>query len=433
MVTPTTGTLIQALGVQIFKKRFAGGAKFSDVDGLNLEFDKYEHLRLAEVCVDSFARDDKRTQEQQDAIGFWTTLREAQAGVTNISQLTMRQAMTIFDDIFFCGSLQGVSLVKKDGIWQGKNHLFAITTFTDSAPPAQILIDPKYCFKRPKHKGDNQFLSACGCLLHEMCHAFLTIYGCDGDNKDCVAQPERPGIKLRNDNCGLQTHARAWHRLAGAIQDRSTALLGTGMKLYNAEDAIREVDCELDDDNTEADRWIPSPCDLNRLFDADDRKRIREAIVAKKKGDHELSTRTSPVPRRAARTKAAPVSSLVAAQKTSSTRTTVKSVAAAKKGPTARQDPTPRRSSRVPAKSVAYSSKSSPQVITTHSAAISPSTVGKRVANGRVEKRRYSYCGRLGCKPNEREPKTFWSVLGQWGGPISAMVLNKALKRLSHF
>jgi hypothetical protein len=173
----------------------------------------------------------------------------------------------------------------------GVDQIFGITTYPRSWTPfAQILIDPAYCWSEKKHKSDNIFLSTCSCLLHEMCHAFLGLYGCERTNNPddadwCIGADDNDSpCKLhRNDNNGAHGHGRAWHTLAKAVQDRSAALLGTRLKLFGIPDAKLEIKGELADGDSDADRWFPSKCDLDTFFSKADAAALRKIIATKQK------------------------------------------------------------------------------------------------------------------------------------------------------
>jgi hypothetical protein len=249
----------------------------------------YEYLKLAEACAASFIGGKQLTIEQTEAQDAWRALKDGQSSSRIISSLTLRQAMAIFDELFFHGSLQGVTLVvKRKPIYDGAEQLCGITTYIDRdswIPMAQILIHPKHAFEYSKHKGDNLFLSACACLLHEMCHAFLDMYGCN----DCKPSEWRNGCsknadstcnRTHTDNVGQRGHGRAWHTLAKAIEDSATDLLGTTMRLYNFEDVVSEINGTDAKSKAIANRWIPSDCDINKFFSKDEARVVRSAITA---------------------------------------------------------------------------------------------------------------------------------------------------------
>jgi hypothetical protein len=279
-----------------FRTRFAG----ANCNGRYVEedFKFYEYLSLSQACAQSFVESAKLTKRQDEALNTWNALKDKQAAKNIVSILALRTVLSIFDELFFAGSLQCVVVVTKSRILDGDTQLYGITSYPKNwHPSAQILIDPKYCWtgKDSTHKSDNIFLTTCGCLLHEMCHAFLGLYGCDrlapssSDDKDeerpkpwCVDGDDTPCTRYRNDNLGAHGHGRAWHTLAKAIEDSSAALLGTKIKLFNSRDAILEISAPLESGDTEADRWLPSKCDLEKLFSSEDAKIIRKEMTKRK-------------------------------------------------------------------------------------------------------------------------------------------------------
>jgi hypothetical protein len=166
---------------------------------------------------------------------------------------TMMRYYDYFNDIIFCGSLEGLCAIRfcrdSDRLGMGTDDLgAAITPVTGSVHRVQIpdgyaaLIKIKdRSEESPRMDEETRLLSYLSTLLHEMLHVFFGVYVCLCSNA-CR--------KRHADEIGRNGHRKSWQLPALAVEEASLALLGEVVDLSRRtsfeedEEYVESVDAE---------------------------------------------------------------------------------------------------------------------------------------------------------------------------------------------
>lgn len=119
----------------------------------------------------------------------------------------------LFDDLFFGGKLTGICKLKFEPQRPGDGSLLGHTDILMTSDHVSghyklerchiTLFDQKSDHRKPRER----LLGCLGTLLHEMCHAYIGIWGCTDTS-----------CKTRIDNRGKRGHGFAWQDMAYAVE-----------------------------------------------------------------------------------------------------------------------------------------------------------------------------------------------------------------------
>lgn len=123
--------------------------------------------------------------------------------------------VTALDKLLFSGLTAGrlaVSVLNRKGSYEGE------TTFTRDVVPRTTFVTIKLDdFDAYKAKPEEWRARIVGSLVHEMCHAFLLIYGCDG--RQCAT---KESIMY---GTGFTGHGPVWEKIANEAGDMFDAFI----------------------------------------------------------------------------------------------------------------------------------------------------------------------------------------------------------------
>jgi hypothetical protein len=239
---------------------------------------RYESLGLANA-VSAYLKSTNFTDRQRQAISafkIWNS-RHQNDDYMSITIPHLKYIAALFNEIFFWGtiSLLDVRLSHDDDeatawtIYASIPRVDHPEGYRNELPVPTIYIN----LASIKRDHENSNLTSkirrshftYGILLHEMCHAFLTLYSCTGTlngrdeyilDQKCPSPEEC--ARLACVNFGRSGHGRAWFRLVKSIEDTCFDILGITMRLACLSDLISEL-CQTRG-------WMPSECDWNHFF-----------------------------------------------------------------------------------------------------------------------------------------------------------------------
>jgi hypothetical protein len=153
--------------------------------------------------------DDKWTKDQQAGFASLKTLLKS-----NIPS-NPQAIVSALDKLLFSGLMAGrltVSVMNRKGSYEGE------TAFTRDVFPRTPFVTIKIDdFDAYKNQPAERRARIVGSLVHEMCHAFLLIYGCDG--RQCATKESvMYGI-------GFTGHGPVWEKIANEAEDIFAAFI----------------------------------------------------------------------------------------------------------------------------------------------------------------------------------------------------------------
>lgn len=144
----------------------------------------------------------------------------------------MSEAIKIFRDLFFLGHLPPIRFKWNDQLVKSAEEYGHCTPPDTNTGETLIEMDPFIVY--PDANG--RTASLIGTLLHELVHAFLQYWPCDGTlcpELHCAAKHYLP--------LGQVEHGPAWQMLAAAIEMRCTTWLGFPVRLNRKASALKHV------------------------------------------------------------------------------------------------------------------------------------------------------------------------------------------------
>lgn len=150
----------------------------------------------------------------------YTTVQEA--GMTALKGLLTsnipqkpREIVAALDKVFFDGLLQGrlsVSVIDLKGTCEGETYFSQ-----DRVPRTPFVTIQVHDFNEYRNKPKERRVHIVSSLVHEMCHAFLLIYGCDG--RQCATR------HFIANGIGFTGHGPVWTSIADEAENNFNAFI----------------------------------------------------------------------------------------------------------------------------------------------------------------------------------------------------------------
>ena len=210
----------------------------------------------------------------------------ARVGTARPTESDMVDAFDIFDQLFFDCSVSTISveLVTNEQLQADDRPsspackrlwLYGRTTTPSTSYSTKFItelyIDHCLDGANTKHDGETSFLTLCGALLHELCHAFLHLYSCSKAGGWPVENecPSSAACTIhQKENMGSTAHGRAWHHLVKTFEECIPRILGVKLKLWGWEDLQLAL----------SEGWRPSQCDMLTCF-TDENRQVAIATI----------------------------------------------------------------------------------------------------------------------------------------------------------
>ena len=271
-----------------------------DKDEVHEDTGLHEPLALAQALQSKIRRArTKPTDKQAGAIKAWSASRHEiehrlstseELSKRHIQQDDVHKAMRILSKIFFMNSLRTAPVSLDNELTDASGHpLYGHTSAHDTiwSSHIPIQINSKYCLDpaNQKHKASSPFLTICGALLHEMCHAFLHMYSCaraDGWSVNNLERCPRSAVCAQycNENIGKTGHGRAWHILVKEIEEVAPYVLGAHVKLWGEDDFYLALQ----------NGWLPSDCDVANCFSSAAQVLVQQTLEKDIKNTQDFGT-----------------------------------------------------------------------------------------------------------------------------------------------
>nr|POE66241.1 hypothetical protein CFP56_54503 [Quercus suber] len=236
-----------------------------------LRYHQHDVINIAVLAVRSFSFPiDQFSQGQKQALEKWKEWIASEPAKAlcsmhpgNVREETLQRVAAVLNDIFFLGQLPPSIF---HVVWDG--NLAARSIASSSSVTLQFKArkteQHDICRIHPRSEYIKLDMKAVvSVLLHEMCHSFLSRYGCDGA---AVGSCKSPLCQQRSWQNG-RDHGRGWQWLSKGIEDRMFVLLGFKRSLGR-------TSCLVNDLRSKYPKGIPcfrpTACEIEDMFSSHD-------------------------------------------------------------------------------------------------------------------------------------------------------------------
>ncbi|KAK4626476.1 hypothetical protein CLAFUW4_04176 [Fulvia fulva] len=168
-----------------------------------------QHLAWLELPARQW---DPRRAAALNSLGAWLRQHEWLDAIGSVPSIdSMEELFEIFDDLFFASSLRDNYIFR----WMNGGRHCAGLTFTPPGSPMTTIAVNWFLVRWGSFGTIECIVSV---LLHEMCHAYMLVWGCMGKKSGCSRWACQKGSERYVKEIGMGGHGDAWQRLALTVE-----------------------------------------------------------------------------------------------------------------------------------------------------------------------------------------------------------------------